>query len=294
MVLLSDGRLQEVDSSAGRVVRGVKLPDKPVEFPSHSLAAGPGGIVFALTRGHVYTISVASLSVVATTEAPPGATAISVGPASGDVYVGSKDTLTVLDGRSLRPHGAPSRASSSYEVAVTPDEARLYAGGHDNGFVQEFEINRTSIAAGRQLRNHGGFVPLAGGGLLTGDGEGGLLLYAPTGTQPKQADTTLGGHQMELAASGSTAVVLGSCLYLGGLALVDLNSMAVRVVVPRHQPAGQPRAGQDSVCGERYLLMGDSVAAIRPSGLAVMSQTSGRVMSFVPLDGALDLVLRPH
>jgi hypothetical protein len=96
---------------------------------------------------------------------------------------------------------------------------------------------------------------------------------------------------MELAASGSMAVVLGSCLYLGGLALVDLNSMAVRVVVPRHQPARQPWAGQDSVCGERYLLMGGSVAAIRPSGLAVISLTTGRVTSFVQLNDAADLVL---
>jgi hypothetical protein len=288
-VLLSDGRLQEVDTSAGRVVREVKLPDKPVAYASHSLAAGPGGVVFALTDGHVYKVSVASLSVVAATEAPPGTTAITVGPASGNVYVGGKETVTVLDGRSLRPRGAPSRASSSYEVAVAPDESRLYAGGHDNGFVQEFEINPTSVSVGRQLPNHGGFVPVTGGGLLTGDGEGVVLLYGPTGTQPRQADTTLGGHQMELAASAGKAVVLGSCPYLGGLASVDLNSMAVRVVVPKQQPAGP-----DLACGERYLVMGDSVAAIRSSGLAVISLTTGRVMSFTALRGAVDLVLPRH
>jgi hypothetical protein len=91
---------------------------------------------------------------------------------------------------------------------------------------------------------------------------------------------------MELAASAGKAVVLGSCLYLGGLATVDLNSMAVRVVVPKQQPAGS-----DLACGERYVVIGDSVAAIRPSGLFVISLTNDRVVSFVPLEGAVDIVL---
>jgi hypothetical protein len=153
------------------------------------------------------------------------------------------------------------------------------------------DINWPSIKIGRQLRNHGGFVPLKGGGLLTGDSSGVVLVYGSTGDQPRLADTTLGGHMMEYAASNNTAVVLGSCLYLGGLATVNLTSMAVRVVVPKHQPAGAPWAVPDSACGELYFVLSDAVLALRPYQLSVISIRDGSTRSVLPLDGAADLVV---
>jgi hypothetical protein len=291
VVLLLDGRLQEIDFSSGRVVNELSLPDKPTPaYSGHYLASGLAGVFFALTERHVYKVAVATLSVVASAETPPGTTAIAVGPVSGDVFLGGSTQVAVLDAVSLRPLREPLSANGRYEVAVAGDESRLYAGGHDNGYVQEFQIHGTTISAGRHLENHGGFVPLPNGGLLTGDSSGVVLMYGPTSDQARHADTTLGGHMMEYAASSQTAIVLGSCVYLGGLATVDLNSLAVKVVVPKHQPAGFAWAVPGSVCGERYFVVGDSLVAIRPSQLSVISMRAGTVTSVVQLDGATDLL----
>ena len=291
VVLLFDGQLQEVDIASRRVVREIKLPEVTFSYPGHFLAAGPAGIIYALTQHYVYKIAVPSLQVISSAPTPPASTALAAGPISGDVFLGESTQIVVLDGTSLRPQGTPLSANGRYEVAVASDESRLYAGGHDNGFVQEFDINGPSIKIGRQLRNHGGFVPLKGGGLLTGDGSGVVFVYGSTGDQPQQADTMLGGHMMEYAASDNMAIVLGSCLYLGGLATVNLTNMAVKVVVPKHQPAGAPWAVADSACGELYFVVGDSVLALRPYQLSVISARDGSTSAVLPFDGAADLLV---
>lgn len=290
LVLLFDGRLQEVDLASNRVAREVKLPEPTFSYSGHVLAAGPGGVIFALTQHHVYKLAVPTLEVISSAPTPPGTTALAAGPISGNVFLGESTRVVVLEGTSLRPQGDPLSADGKYELAVSSDESRLYAGGHDNGYVQEFDINWPSIKIGRQLRNHGGFVPLRGGGLLTGDSSGVVFVYGSTGDQPRQADTTLGGHMMEYAASDNKAIVLGSCLYLGGLATVDLNSMAVTVVVPKHQPAGAPWAVPDSACGELYFVLGDSVVALRRYQLSVVSVRDGSTTAVLALDGAADLL----
>jgi hypothetical protein len=59
------------------------------------------------------------------------------------------------------------------------------------------------------------------------------------------------------------------------------------------KPPGCAPEVSDSVCGEKYVVVGDSLITIRPSQLSVISLRDGKVTGVVPLDDAADLLVVP-
>jgi hypothetical protein len=78
---------------------------------------------------------------------------------------------------------------------------------------------------------------------------------------------------MEFAvATGRRAYALGSCLYSGGLSVVDLVSRRTRVLV-------RPGRRLSAVCGERISVVEPYVAIAAGNRLLVVDGRNGKILS---------------
>ncbi|WP_204032482.1 hypothetical protein [Sinosporangium siamense] len=95
-----------------------------------------------------------------------------------------------------------------------------------------------------------------------------------------------GNHVMEMVLNREAGrlYVLGSCLYSGGLAVLDLADGRSREVAPRKRGTGT--AGPDLVCGERGELYSDAlITMLKPADEVVFVDTvTGKIHKRVHVD----------
>jgi hypothetical protein len=264
--------------------------------------------------------------------------ALAVGPSTGRIYLfGDRSgdaVVTVLNAESGADpaHWIARKADGynwwPYEGAVSDDEQALYIRYHgmDTTGVDRFMI----LADGLQrcpppkrandgcIVGHGGFR-LYGDAIVTGTGEGMLLLENVTGTIQSAYDTGLGGHQMEFVVDSPTSrlYTVKSCGYSGGVSTVNLTAGGTYTLTkygeikwlltpapPENLAAPQPGTPFVTVpCGERlapspdsWLVVGKTARPVpnvgNPGALTILDAFTAKVLrSFATPSESMDVLV---
>jgi hypothetical protein len=316
--LLADGTLLKFSLARPRAKTRVRV-DPPPSGPGHYLAFSPSrSTLYALSEGGALTrLSAATLNGRVRAEIPssfpgPGVVAyrsLAVGPRTGDVYVFANHVLPSLAGGALLPIEfavvdiLDRDLAWKREVAVrgTPYDWRVYRGAvsrtEDRLFVSYHGTTTTGAdsvdSAGRRLgcdepprpdegclRVHGNVEPL-GNGVVGSTGEGPLRRFDSDGRVIAEVDPRLPrNHLMEFAvAGGRHTYAVGSCLYSGGLSVVDLVRRKTRVLSRPRRPGGPLPA----VCGERIAVAEPYIVIAAPDRLLVVDARNGKILQRLPL-----------
>jgi hypothetical protein len=137
---------------------------------------------------------------------------------------------------------------------------------------------------------HGNVEPLANG-VVGSTGEGPLRRFDSVGRVIAEVDPRLPrNHVMEFAVAGDRrAYVIGSCLYSGGLSVVDLALRRTRVLVRPPRPGGR----LPHVCGERIAVAEPYVVIATLDRLLVVDAHTGKVLHRLSLRAQpVDVVVR--
>lgn len=186
-----------------------------------------------------------------------------------------------------------AREADVIDAAAASDGKRLYLSYHGGVDVISWQSGRL-LCRERSPRGwpcitpfHGEVAASPKGVLGTGADEQTILQANGQGRLTGRWPTRLAGnHLMRFAydPTGDRAFALGSCLYTGGIARVDLK----RGLVWRR---GMRRASQPTLCGERIAAMGSFVAFSRgpefegpsDSQIEVVDAHSGSVRARLPV-----------
>jgi hypothetical protein len=326
-VLLADGTLMKVSLPGARTQSRARLEAPPGQPGHYLAFSPDRTKLYALsTAGPVTRVSTATLGgrirseIPSPSSRPPGVVeyrALAVGPRTGNAYVFANRVLPSAAGASLFPIqyalvdtlDRDLRRTAEVTVRDTGYDWRVYRGtvarAEDRIFVSYHGTTTTGAdsvdTAGRRrgcgeparanegcLGVHGNVEPV-GNGVVGTTGEGPLRRFDASGRVVAEIDPRLPrNHVMEFTvAAGRRAYVLGSCLYSGGLSVVDLVGRRARVVVRpgRGKPAG--------VCGERIAVAEPYLAVAAPGRLLVVDGRTGTVLHSLRLRvQPVDVVVR--
>jgi hypothetical protein len=235
-------------------------------------------------------------------------------PAGGRLPVGWViDTPSGDLVRRWRVPKAPTRNWTVFDAAAAPDSKRLYLSYHggcnasahacttgadivawDSGDLLCVEPAQSPAGCIGEI--HGEVAALAGGALATrGDDQSVLLADEEARIVDRWSTRLARNHLMRLAydAANRRVFALGSCLYAGGLARIDLDG-------GRQWRRGLASGGRPGMCGERMAAGGGVVAFTEgpesagghESEITVADAETGSVRARLPIKvPAVDLVL---
>lgn len=301
--LLSDGHLLVARAEDGSVVADIVLMPSPRMDITwrHVTGVSPDRrTVYVLVedvglRAAIYAIDTSTHTAVRTIDliTGPDYRALAVGARSGLIFVfGNEDgaaTVWVADPSGHRPvRRMPARSSdggpwSVYQGTLTPDETHLFLSYHGpTTGIDRFEIRDERlvrcpppVAPGHGCLSTHGAMYLFKGRLFAATGEGPLLALDPTTGETLAAfDVQLeGNHIVEFAIDEvrQRIYVVGSCDYVGGLAVVELRGGATRILAP---------PGRDSSpCGERISVTPDGTRlVVAQKAVSPLTGSRGRLL----------------
>lgn len=265
-----------------------------VDLGSHRLRARyvlPRGIVFQSlavgpTTGRLYLFGFRPLH--------------PVNPSPADAVVSVLDPCTGAVQHTWLAQPADGRFWFPYRGLVSTDERTLYISYHGGGTATGTTgVDAFRVSAGGLQRcppapypDHGciaahGNIEFYRGGLLVAEGSPPWILQIDTaGTVRRELHTRLhGNHRLEFALDRSSGRVyaVGSCVYAGGLSVLDLRTEKARLLAREDAPYGV--CGERLVLGPAHLLIVAETAEIPanglPGSLLLLDRRSGRVLHHV-------------
>jgi hypothetical protein len=214
--------------------------------------------------------------------------------APGEAPVNAQRVVVdVMDAAALRQKAMWEWGSDSYDWrvyrgALSPDESRVYVSYHGMSTTgaDTFDThgNRVSCAEKSRpnegcLEVHGNVEPL-GRGVIGASGEGPLRRFDGVGHLVREYVIGLPhNHLMEFALSPDLrrAYAIGSCLYSGGLSIIDIARARTHVA----RAAGLH--GPTAICGERIAVGKRYALVIAANRLLVLDAKNGRLVRRIAL-----------
>jgi len=259
--------------------------------------------------------------------------ALAIDPSNGDLVAVGQDAtrilVTVADPRRgvvlstvatrTLPGAAPVSLDLSTEARFSADGSRLYysygGGDPDRSGVDWVTVQGATLTPCAPARPGAACIPgsglgfaLVGNDLLTLDnGAPQHLIELTAGGAPVRRLTTglaaAGVTDPVLSGDGRTAILVGECAGLGGLARVDLAGGAAQALSTPGAAGGLPSAA--TPCGSRPHLLSDGTLVVArldtaaanansPAALQVIDPTTGRILrQTTTLAGIVDVVEGP-
>lgn len=276
-----------------------------VDLRSHRLRARytlPRGIVFQSlaagpTTGRLYLFGFRPLR--------------PVDPSPADAVVSVLDPRTGAVQHTWLARPAEGRFWFPYRGLVSTDERTLYISYHGGGpatgttGVDVFQVSASGLQrcppspyTGYGCISAHGNIEFYRGGLLAAIGSPPWILQIDAaGTARRDLHTRLhGNHLLEFVLDRSSRRVyaVGSCVYAGGLSVLDLRTGKARLLAREDAPYGV--CGERLVLGPAHLLIVAKTAEVPASGLPgsllLLDRRSGRVLHHVDMSTeAVDLII---